>query len=382
MVTGIVAEYNIFHNGHKYQIDEIKKNSDAVIAVMSGCFVQRGDVAIIDKWSRAEMALKGGCDLVLELPVCCALNAAQNFAAGAVGMLNAAGIVDNICFGSESGDIDVLIKAAQLMENETEDVSDRIKTYMSEGMVYPAALSKAYDGVISVELLSEPNNILAIEYIRSLIRTNSKIKPVTLRRCGASHHGSETSSSCASASAIRGMIRRGEDISHLTPHGIKRFMPYDISRLDSAIIANLRKSSPEELCDVNEMTEGLENRILQSAMKTNSFFALVDSIKSKRYTESKIRRVIISSLIGFKKDIFKPTPDYLRVLGMNETGMKLLRKIKSVSRVPIITKTADFKSDSPQFNLDLRATDIAALCAPDSAGCMGGADFTRSPVIL
>ena len=162
-ITGIITEYNIFHNGHKYQIDEIKKHSDAVIAVMSGSFVQRGDVAITDKWSRAKTALLGGVDLVIELPVCYALNAAPNFATGGINILNALGVVNNICFGSESGSIDELMSAAELLENENSEISEKIKKYVMGGMSYPTALTKAYSALIPSDILSEPNNILATE---------------------------------------------------------------------------------------------------------------------------------------------------------------------------------------------------------------------------
>ena len=187
-ITGIITEYNIFHNGHKYQIDEIKKHSDAVIVVMSGSFVQRGDVAITDKWSRAKTALLGGVDLVIELPVCYALNAAPNFATGGINILNALGVVNNICFGSESGSIDELMSAAELLENENSEISEKIKKYVMGGMSYPNALTKAYSALIPSDILSEPNNILATEYIRALIRSDSKIKPMTVKRHTAGYH--------------------------------------------------------------------------------------------------------------------------------------------------------------------------------------------------
>lgn len=385
MITGIIAEYNIFHNGHKYQIDEVKKQSDAVVAVMSGSFVQRGDVAITDKWSRAKAALIGGADLVLELPVCYALNAAPNFAAGGINTLNSIGVIDTVAFGSESGSIDTLIRAAQLMENEHSDISDKVKACMAEGMSYPSALSNAYNGMISVELLSEPNNILAIEYIRALIRSHSSIRPITIQRNSAGHHDTAVSGNIASASKIREMIFSGEDISQLIPYNLSDIggsIPYSLSNIDSAIIAKLRMASAESLKHISEMTEGLENRIIQASMETDNFAALTEMVKSKRYTMSKIRRIILACLLDFTKDIYNPLPEYIRVLGMNKTGMDILKKAKKNCSVPIITKAADFKENSPQFALDTRATDIAALCNPNPQKRMGGMDFKTSPVIL
>ncbi|MBQ8300693.1 MAG: nucleotidyltransferase [Clostridia bacterium] len=385
MITGIIAEYNIFHNGHKYQIDEVKKTSDAVVAVMSGSFVQRGDVAITDKWSRAKMALMCGADLVLELPTCYTLNAAPNFATGGVNTLNELGVVDSIEFGSESGNIDALLKAAELMKNESKEISEKIKKYVSDGMSYPSALSKAYGGIIDPSLLSEPNNILSIEYIRALIKSNSKIKPFTIERSGASHHDTQITENIASASKIRDMISNGENIDNLIPYNLSDIgcsLPYSASTLDSAVISKLRLASSDKLKNISEMAEGLENRLIQSAMEYDNIASLAEAAKSKRYTLSKIRRIIMNTLLDFTADIYKPQPDYIRVLGMNKTGMAVLKQAKEQCTVPIITKTADYKENSKQFALDVRATDISALCCPDKTKRIGGLDFKTSPVIL
>lgn len=385
MITGIIAEYNIFHNGHKYQIDEVKKASDAVVAVMSGSFVQRGDVAVTDKWSRAKTALMSGADLVLELPTCYALNAAPNFAAGGINTLNALGVVDSVVFGSESGNINELLKTAELMENESDEISEKIKKYVSDGMTYPSALSKAYSGIIEPSLLSEPNNILSIEYIRALIRSNSKIKPFTIERHKASHHDDKITENIASASKIREMIIDGKNIDNLIPYKLADIgcsLPYSASALDSALIAKLRLTNSDKLKDISEMTEGLENRLIQSAMECDSIASLAEAVKTKRYTLSKIRRIIMNTLLDFTADIYKPQPDYIRILGMNNTGMAVLKQAKEHCIVPIITKTADYKKNSRQLALDVRATDISALCCPDKTKRVGGLDFKTSPVIL
>lgn len=383
MITGIIAEYNVFHNGHKYQIDEIKKTADAVVAVMSGSFVQRGDVAVTDKWTRAKAALMCGADLIIELPVCYAMSAAPNFAAGGISVLNALGVIDSVCFGSESGHIDDILKAASLLENETADISDKIKSYVSDGMGYPAALTKAYDGLIPQKILSEPNNILAVEYARALLRTKSNIQPVTIKRRAAGHHDTVADGSITSASHIRDMLFKGEDISRFIPYPVSEITsgaPFDISMLDNAIIARLRTMTASELSNISEVSEGLENRILECAKEADSFATLVSLIKNKRYTESKIRRILLAALIGYTKNIYSPDPQYIRVLGMNKTGMDILKQAKKACSVPIITKTADFKDKSPKFSLDIRATDTAMLCSRSDK--RGGADFKKSPIVF
>ncbi|MGN0106691.1 MAG: nucleotidyltransferase family protein, partial [Hominilimicola sp.] len=338
-----------------------------------------------DKWSRTKAALMSGADLVIELPVCYALNAAQNFAAGGINTLNSLGVIDAVVFGSESGSIDTLIRAAQLMENEQGDISDKVKANMSEGMSYPSALSKAYNDLISTELLSEPNNILAIEYIRALIRSHSSMRPLTIQRNSAGHHDTVISGNIASASRIRKMIFSGDDVSRLIPYSLSDIggsIPYSLSNIDSAVIAKLRMANADSMKNISEMTEGLENRIIQAAMETDNFATLTEIVKSKRYTMSKIRRIILACLLNFTKDIYKPMPEYIRVLGMNKTGMEVLKKAKKNCCVPIITKTADFKEHSPQFALDVRATDISMLCCPEPQKRIGGMDFKTSPVIL
>lgn len=382
MITGVIAEYNVFHNGHKYQIDEIKKTADAVVAVMSGSFVQRGDVAVTDKWTRAKTALMCGADLVIELPVCYALSAAPNFASGGISVLNALGVIDSICFGSESGHIDDILKAASILENEMADISDKIKSYVSGGMGYPAALTKAYDGIIPCEILSQPNNILAVEYTRALLRTKSRIQPITIKRQAAGHHDAVTNGNITSASHIRDMIFDGKDISSFIPYPVYEIIsaPFDISALDNAILAKLRTMTASELSNISEVSEGLENRILECAKEADSFVSLVALIKNKRCTESKIRRILLAALIGYTKNIYSPEPQYIRVLGMNKTGMGILKQAKEKCSVPIITKTPDFKGGSAQLALDIRATDTAMLCSRSDK--RGGADFKKSPIVF
>ncbi len=253
------------------------------------------------------------------------------------------------------------------------------------GMSYPTALTKAYSALIPSDILSEPNNILATEYIRALIRSDSKIKPMTVKRHKAGYHDRNLYQNIASATQLREMNRNNENINDFIPYKLEDIdcdIPYDISNLDSAIISKLRLMTAEDLQNISEVTEGIENRILSSANMSYSFETLVENVKNKRYTTNKIRRMIISALIGFTKDIYSPMPQYIRILGMNKVGMTILKQAKDICKVPIITKTADFKEQSPQFNLDVRATNIAMLCNPIPTHRIGNADLKKSPIIM
>lgn len=373
-ITGIVAEYNPFHSGHSYQISKIK--SDAIVAVMSGSFVQRGDVAAADKWTRAKYAVLGGVDLVVELPVVFALNTAQKFALGAVSLLDSMGI-DELCFGSESGDIDALFKTAALIENEPAEISEKIKKLIGSGMSYPTAREQAYADKVPSGILSEPNNILAVEYLRAIIRIGSKITPLTVKRYGAGYNDITPQNNIASASAIRTMLKNNEDVSAFTDFNA---VPNDLSKLDSAVTANLRLMSAQTLSEINEVSEGLENRILRAAAMYSSIEEIAESVKTKRYTMSRIKRILISSLLGLTADMSSKNPDYIRPLAMNKKGMAALKEIKKRSKLPIISKTADYKEKNPMFEADIRATDIAALC--ESEDKKAAKDFTQSPLIL
>ncbi|MCC8169190.1 MAG: nucleotidyltransferase [Oscillospiraceae bacterium] len=373
-ITGIVTEYNPFHSGHAYQLSQI--HSDAVVAVMSGSFVQRGDVALSDKWTRAKYAVMGGVDLVVELPAVFALNTAQKFALGAVSLLDGMG-VDEICFGSESGDIEALRRAAELMENEPHSTSEKVKDFISSGMSYPTALEKAYAGTLPDNLLSSPNNILGIEYLRALIQLGSSITPTTVKRIGAGYNDSVPRDGIACASAIREILKRGGSADDFTEF---KGIPNDLSRLDSAVIANLRMMTPDELKRINDVSEGLENRILRAAQECDSIESAAEKIKTKRYTMSRIKRILISSLLGFTSDMSGHLPDYIRVLAMNGNGKKALKELKRRSNLPVITKAADYKTENLLFDMDIRATNIAALC--EASDRRSGKDFLTSPIII
>lgn len=381
-IGGVIAEYNPFHNGHKYQLDKIKAECGGVISVMSGGFVQRGDAACADKRTRARAAVEGGCDLVLELPVCFALNTAQIFSRGAVSLLDKTAVVDRLYFGAECADIEKLKNAAYALENESAEVSLELKRLLADGMSFPKAQAKAYSGLIEEGLLSSPNNILAIEYLRSLISLNSNIEPCVIERKNAAHDSDKAEGVFASASYIRSLISSNEDFSKYVPKNVydlysKSDMSYSISNIDSFIIGTLRLMTPDDLTGINDISEGLENRIITAAKTAVSFEELCSAVKTKRYTMSKIRRVILSAVLRMDKvyDI-----SYARVLAMNETGRKILKEMKEKSGLTLITKTALF--NSPSLELDIKADNIHSLCSSVKNNRCGNKDFTVSPSIL
>ena len=380
MAVGIVAEFNPFHNGHKYLIQTAKEfTGESVVVIMSGSFVQRGGIAVTDKLTRAKAALSNGADLVLELPVTFSHNTAQRFATGAVATLGACGIITSLAFGSESGDIISLSDAAYELANEPEAVSQKIKQLMKEGISYPAARQIAYDGAFDTSVLSTPNDILAVEYLKACLELNLNISPLAIKRTGVDHDSKKTTSSIASASQIRQMLYNGKKTGNFMPYS--DFAVYDGKRLDTAVISNLRLSSPEKLSLICDVAEGLENKFIQAAMQTDTVGDLCEAVKSKRYTLSRIRRIAYSSLIGITKDAAALMPSYIRVLGMNENGRQLLRDMKDKADLPIIIKPADYKGDTI-FNLNTRAEDIFSLCAPEVNNRCGGNDLRMTPIVM
>lgn len=394
--VGIIAEYNPFHNGHLYQINKAKELSgaDGVVCIMSGNFVQRGQIAICDKWTRAEMALSSGVDLVIELPCYYSLGSAEVFANGGVSSLNALGLIDELWFGSECGDIEKLNEAAIALSNETEQISIDIKKYLDKGMSYPSARTKAYSKSLGLdeEIMSAPNNILAIEYIKAINKLNRRISPKTITRYKTEYHSTTPSDSFASATAIRKLISDGKDFSTYIPIEAyktwqkavqNRVAPVFESALDNVVLYKLRSMPLRELANINDVTEGLEYRIKEAAVKSTSACELINIVKTKRYTTSRISRIIWSAVIGIKESPFIKKPEYIRVLGLNKTGAKILAKAKKNATLPIITKMADFDiSSSELIAYDIAATDLFVIGYPDTNKRAGAADFTTSPVVV
>ena len=384
-ICGIVCEYNPFHNGHKYHIEQTKEKFGAthIIAVMSGNFTQRGDVALIDKYKRAETALKNGVDLVIELPVAYALASAEQFAQGAVYLLNALGCVNMISFGSESGDIKLLRETAGAVYYAME--SEEFNKQLKNGQPYPAALQKAIEKYYTddvTQTLVSPNNTLAIEYLKALDTFASPIEPVTIKRGVAAHDSEiENPGKIASASQLRKMITEGKDISALAPE-CDFSNTASILNIENAILSKLRFMSKSEIEKTPNAVLGLENRIFRAVQVSTSLNELYFLIKTKRYTLATIRRIVLSAFLGITKNDLKNNPAYVRILGMNSKGKEILAAANC--DLPINTSLAQLEKTSDiakkQAKLEARCDSQYALALNKKGQC--GLDYTSKPVIL
>lgn len=353
-IAGVICEYNPFHNGHKFQIEETKKQTscDAIVALMSGNYVQRGDISIFDKFTRAKCAILGGADLVLELPTAFSMQSAEFFAKNAVYILNSLNAVDYLTFGAETDNLNQIYEIASLLANETSEFKNTISENLKGGNTFAKARALAIGEVLgesSKEILSQPNNILAVEYIKSLIRLNSKIEPILIKRKNAQHDSFNSKDSFASATYIRNLINHGETEKALEfiPQNchdiIINSKPVFISEFAKAIMCELYKISIEDLRNIADITEGLENRIKREAETVNNLSELISKVKTKRYTESRIRRILLNTMLGISKEIQHETLKYIRVLDFNETGRKILNLAKKSSDLPIIKNTSQVK---------------------------------------
>ncbi|MBE6732670.1 MAG: nucleotidyltransferase family protein [Ruminococcaceae bacterium] len=378
-VVGIIAEFNPLHSGHKLLIDTAKKSGNTVVSVISGNFVQRGDTAIIPKQKRAEMALKAGVDVVAELPVLWSMSTAQNFALGGVFELASLGC-DEIIFGSESSDINALVNAADMLMSD--EFSNLLAEQLKSGVTFVVARQAAAKELgVSEELLRGANNNLGIEYICAAKKLNLDIKFNTIKRIGAQHDSIDTDGNFVSSSLLREKIKLGE-------YGFaEKFMPIalrgilrqeivsDIKRLDNAILSHLRRMNKEDFKKLPDISEGIENKLFFSVKTAESFDDLCQSVKSKRYTLARIRRLVLSAFLDFDNQFFLKTPPYVRVLGISEMGATHLKEIsnKNDMDTPIITRASQIKdldqNAQKVFKTEDKATNLYNLSLGKIAEC-------------
>lgn len=397
-ITGIITEYNPFHNGHKFHLEESKKQtkSDGTICIMSGNFVQRGGPAIIDKWKRTEMALNNGVDLIIELPTFYAVSSAEFFAKGAVSILNSLNIVNNLFFGSEIGDAKALSEIAKTLISEDERFQNILKENLSLGLTFAKAREKSLIEYLNSSeinnIITSSNNILGIEYIKAILKLNSSINPVALKREGSNYNDKSLSQTFSSATSIRKVLKNTSNIEDL-----KNIIPLESYEVFSKLQEqDYRFTFEEEMfkyikykiqtnCvnfnNLYEVTEGLDNKIIKEISSSNSLHEFILKIKSKRYTYSKISRILTHIYLGLDNDDFKDIANennlYVRVLGFNKTGREILSLIKANSSIPLITKVPRF-TNNPLLKFDLQATACYSLLN-DKVNPFN--DYLQSPII-
>ncbi len=396
-ITGIIAEYNPFHKGHAHQIELLRRGgSTHIVSVMSGNFLQRGTPAICSKHLRAKMALMGGCDLVIELPLPLACAPAFRFARGGVALLEGMGCVDELSFGSECGDIEKLKELVKILcSKEVEDLTAEI---LSEGGTYAMARQRAVERAHGTEfatILSTPNNSLGVEYMRALAECGSGIKPTTIARVGVAHDSPQPGGGYASASLIREMVARDEldRAAMWTPNSTADILkqavqegraPADISFVDRAVLSKLRSMKVEDFAALPDISEGLENRLMRAAADACSYEEFLSLAKTKRYTHARLRRIVMMAFLGLDENLCKKAPPYLHVLGFNQRGREIMSEVCRGGSMPMshsLARLLVMGGDAEAFvRAEVRGGDLYRLMLPSVAPC--GGDYRESVVIL
>ncbi|HBI05098.1 MAG TPA: nucleotidyltransferase [Paenibacillaceae bacterium] len=386
--VGIVVEYNPFHNGHAYHLAQIKKQTGAecLVAIMSGPFVQRGEPAIVNKWARTEMALRGGIDLVIELPFLYATQSAEWFAYGAVATLHATGVIDGLSFGMESEDPDWLMPLAEFLEQEPPSFRQAIKEDLSCGLSYPAAFARALATLQDSSLKDmpaqervKPNNILALHYCRALLRLHSSIKPLPVVRKGAEHHQQDAGGGkIASATSLRKILYH-EHLEKVIPYVpqttyeiLKREktegrFPVELESFFPYLLHQLIAMEPSELEKIHEMKEGIHHLLGKIGVEAINYQQLIQQMGNKRYTHSRIRRLLLNVLMNVTRERVTRcnlnSPSYIRILGFTEKGKKLLKTMRKTASLPLIHSIK--KERNILLNFDLQASRLYGFAYPN-----------------
>ncbi|MCD8342340.1 MAG: nucleotidyltransferase family protein [Clostridiales bacterium] len=378
-IVGIVAEFDPFHRGHAWLLRQVREAFPGctVAVAMSGSFTQRGSAAALAKQDRAELALTGGADLVLLLPVTFACASAERFARGGVALLRRVGITV-LAFGSECGDLPRLQRAADALE--TEDYRQKLKAELAEGVSFAAARERAVAQLIGdgAEVLRQPNDLLAVEYLRALRGTG--IRPFPVRRQGAAHGSDALDGAVASASALRGLLYQGRfrEAAEKMPAEAGELLlsfaqagrlPADQRRCDRTILAALRQATPEDFARLPDVSEGLEHRLYRAAQEAASPEDFCARAKTKRYAYARLRRILLCCWLGVTREDCPDEPPFLQVLAMDEQGQTLLRPLRGRDGPPLIVRPAAGKKltgpAGEQFRLESRADDLWGLCLPE-----------------
>lgn len=397
ITVGIIAEYNPFHNGHALQISKIRAQFPDcnIVVVMSGFFLQRGQAALFDKWSRAKLAILNGANLVLELPFNFSCRSAETFAFGGVFLLNELHSVDYLAFGSETTDLKLLQNIA--LQFSAPDFSDRLKFLMKTGLSYPQALQQLLTDHSTAAIIAQPNNILGIEYLKALFLLNSSIKPFLVKREFSQYKDLTIDSNVASATAIREHLKTtGLNSTLKAALPLSSFLAieklstvqkivFTERTISTLLLYKLRNVSSEYIKKHSDVSEGLENSIIKHAQDCNTYQDLLTALTNKRYPQSRIARILIQILIGLEKT---SSPTYLRPLAFDKSGVAILAASKNIATLPIITKLGKNLSAVPQHlrycaNLtnDIAATNTYQLLYEAYNG-QHNLDFLVSPKYL
>lgn len=412
-VLGLIVEYNPFHNGHLYHLEQAKSlcNADFVICVMSGNFIQRGEPAIVNKWARAKMALQCGVDLVIELPVPYAMSSAEFFAYGAVKILNDIGVVDYLCFGSEAADIHTFSIISDILINEPGSYKHVLKQELDKGISFPASreialknyLTEKGNNITDFEaVIGSSNNILGIEYIKAIKRLKSRITPLSIKRINNAYNSEEITGRISSATSIRKYIRTDKNqLDMVLPLNCLNILEDEFSagrgpvysnNYELLILSSIRRMTREEIKQLPYVSEGMENRIKDAAKASGTLDELIEKISTKRYTRTRVQRILTSLMTGLTSVEFETFnkfggPQYARVLGLNNKGRQLLSNINKITHLPVITKTANFsKSCNPllrrMLEIESSATDMYVLGYQNPLYRKAGQEFTQNVIIV
>ena len=391
-ISGVIAEYNPFHNGHAVQLDAMRRaGATHIVCVLGGHFTQRGDLSVLTKWARAQMALACGADLVIELPLPWAMAPAERFALGGLALLDGLGCVEQIAFGSECGDASLLCRAAAAAQDS--QTAGLIQSGLKQGLPLARARQHAVEalyGEQTARCFTSPNDILAICYLNAIKQLGSSITPLPVPRVGAGHD----QGACgifASASHLRKLLSQGKEIAPYLPPSSLQILkeqrclgraPVLLSALQQAILGRLRALREDELEQLPDLSEGIERRLASAIVKSHSLEELFSLMKVKRYPLARVRRLCLAAAVGIRQSHCEGTPPYLRVLGLNERGQQVLRAAKATAKLPVIHKFSMLsrQNGAPRelCLLESHATDLYSLAFQPAGNC--SLEYTQ-PVI-
>ena len=395
-IVGIVAEYNPFHKGHAYQLQKVRElygEDTAIVCVMSGDFVQRGEPAVFSKYARAEAAVRCGADLVIELPLHCSIGSAERFADGAVSVLGRLGVVEHLVFGSEIEDAALLEHTAELLSSPEFD--HRIKYYLQTGCSYPTARSKVLTELMDgVDVTVTPNNNLGVEYIRAIKRHGYPMTPQPILRVGAMHDAAYDGD-MKSGSELRGLMRNGSNIASYVPREALEIYireaeqgrgPVKLEDLESAMLSRLRMLPYDAYSALPDASEGLERKLYRACREESTLGKIYDTVKSKRYTHARIRRMTMCAALGITAEDYRRDALYARVLALNERGSRVLKLSEKQRSIDVISKPAAARALSDDcfaaFSKAANGHDLYVLAYENEVMRSGERDWKTSPIFI